>query len=201
MSKFLIGCGVLLAIVGIPLLIVASAILGTYNTAIVKGKEVDTAWAQVETQYQRRFDLIPNVTNAVKGFLVQERTILESIAEARTRYASAESGSPEKVQAQGQLDSALARLLVVVENYPNLKSDATVQSLIDELAGTENRINVARIRYNEVANEYNTYIAKFPASLIAGVFNFREKALYKSAEGADKAPVVDLNVETNESTK
>src|SRR5260221_275948 len=129
--------------------------MGTYNGFITQNQSVTTSWAQVETQYQRRFDLIPSLVEATKGVLRQEQTVFKAIADARKGYAGVPSGSVAKVQAAGTLDSALARLLVVIENYPQLKSNETVRDLMNELAGTENRINVARYRYNDTVQGYN----------------------------------------------
>ncbi len=191
----LILVGIFLALLVFVIMPVGGWLAGGYNGMVTQQKSVEYSWSQVETQYQRRYDLIPNLANATKGFLVQERGILESIAEARTRYAGSPSGSPAQVQAAGQLEGFLARLLIVVENYPTLKSDATVKALMDELAGTENRVTVARERYNEVTRTYNTHIATFPNNLLAGFFHFEAKPLFESLKEAEKPPVVDLQPE------
>ncbi len=156
---------------------------------------VSTSWSQVETQYQRRYDLIPNLANATKGYMAHEQTVFKDIADARTHYANAPTGSEDKVTATSQLEGALARLMVVMENYPNLKADQTVKGLMDELAGTENRVTVARERYNEVTRDYNIDIKKFPRNILAGMFNFSEKPLFTvQTEEASQAPKVDLEV-------
>lgn len=191
MKGFLIG----LAIVGVIVASIGSWIMGAYNGLVAHNETVDTAWSQVETQYQRRFDLVPNLVNATKGVLKQEQDVFGKIAEARTRYASAPSGSSEKVQATGQYESALARLLVVMENYPELKSIESVRILTDELTGTENRVLVARDRYNEQVRLWNTRVKRFPGNVLSGMFGFEAREFFKSDEEASKAPTVDLSVE------
>ena len=168
--------------------------IGSYNNFVQLDVGVDTAWAQVETQYQRRFDLVPNLVNAVKGTLVQEQKVFGDIAEARTRYAGAIGKNPgQAVAAANQLESALARLLVIMENYPQLRSIEAVQNLMIQLEGTENRIAVARERYNESVQMLNTQTRRFPANLIAKLFGFEQKEMFKSIEGAENAPAVDLS--------
>lgn len=167
-------------------------IWSTYNELVTSQEAVVTQWAQVETQYQRRFDLIPNLVNATKGYLTQEQKVFGDIAEARTRYAGTPSGSDEKVQATNQMEGVLSRLLVIMENYPQLQSNQTVKDLMVELTGTENRINVARQRYNEVAQSYNVSLKVFPDNLVANVAGFKEKTYFQSETGAEKAPVVNL---------
>lgn len=168
--------------------------LGTYNGLASESQQVDTQWAQVETQYQRRYDLIPNLVAATQGYLNQEKTIFKDIADARTGYAGAKSqGVDAQVKATSNLDSAVSRLLVVMENYPVLKSDATVKSLTDELAGTENRISVARQRYNENVQTYDLHLKTFPTVIFAGMFGYSAKPLYQSEATASTAPVVKLN--------
>lgn len=168
------------------------ALVGMYNNLVTMREGVDTQWSQVETQYQRRYDLIPNLTNSTKGYLAHEQQVFKDIADARTKYAGTTSGSSEQLAAQSDLEHALARLLVIIENYPDLKSDKTVQALMDELAGTENRITVARQRYNESARDYNVLVKKFPTNIFANMVGFEEKPLYEAREGADEAPEVDL---------
>lgn len=188
----------LLALVGILIIavffvgIIGLSVIGSYNSLVTERVGVDTAQSQIETQYQRRYDLIPGLVGATKGYLTQEQKVFGDIANARTHYAGAPTGSPDKIAAAGQLDGALSRLLVIVENYPDLKSNVTVQSLMDELAGTENRINVARQRYNEAVQGYNTDIHVFPRSVIAGVFNFKDRPFYQSQDGAQNAVPVNL---------
>lgn len=165
---------------------------GTYNLLTQQRVSCDTAWSQVETQYQRRFDLIPNLVEATKGYIIHERAVFDDIAQARTHYAGAVGD--DKIKAQGTLDSALARLMVIVENYPNLKANETVHDLMFELAGTENRVNVARQRYNEAIQIYNTSTQIFPSVFIARHFNFIQKSLYESIKGAEQSPKISLEV-------
>lgn len=169
-------------------------VAGSYNEMVSSRETVSTSWAQVETQYQRRYDLIPNLASATKGYLAHEQKVFKDIADARRNYASAPTGSDSKIQATSQMEGALARLLVVMENYPNLKSDQTIKGLMDELAGTENRVNVARQRYNEIARDYNIGIKSFPRNILAGMFGFKEKPLFESVSEAKQAPKVDLEV-------
>lgn len=166
----------------------------TYNYLIAVDQEVKTSWSNVETQYQRRFDLIPGLVEATKGFLKQEQKVFGDIAEARTHYAGTNANTEDRIDATNQLDSALARLMVIIENYPQLNSNETVRGLMDELAGTENRINVARDRYNSTAKKWNSVIKSFPSLIIANIFNYKEADFFKSEEGANKAVKVDLGL-------
>lgn len=172
--------------------ILAISFIGFYNSLVAKTQAIENQWAQVETQYQRRFDLIPNLVSSVEGIMAQEQEVFGQIAEARTRYSGAATVE-EKVKAAAQVESALGRLLVVMENYPELRSAENVSQLMDELAGTENRVAVERRRFNDLVKDYNTTIKKFPANLIAGTFGFNERAFFEAAEGAEKAPEVDIN--------
>ena len=158
---------VLIVLVVIALML-GSSFIGRRNQMAVKREAVNAAWAQVDVVLQRRADLIPNLVETVKGFAAQEQTVFGDIAKARSALLGAHSPA-EKIAANGQLDSALGRLLVVVENYPQLKSNENFLRLQDELAGTENRIAVERRRYNETVQDYNTYIALFPNSLVASL--------------------------------
>lgn len=171
--------------------VLALWVFSTYNSLVTKNVAIDGQWAQVETQYQRRFDLIPNLVSSTQGFMKQEKTIFEEIAKARTQYGGAKTVD-EKVQTASQLDGALSRLLVIMENYPDLKSNQTVAQLMDELAGTENRIAVERKRFNDVVGDFNITIKKVPTNMIAGMFGFKERAFFKSEEGAKTAPKVEL---------
>lgn len=175
-------------------IITYGAFTGSYNTIVTNNEKVTTAWSQVETQYQRRFDLVPNLVNATKGTLKQEQAVFGAIAEARTRYASAPAGTNEQVQATGQYEGALARLLIVMENYPELKSIDSVNKLTDELAGTENRVAVARDRYNQSVQDYNLTVKRFPRNIVASLFGFKEREFFKADEGAKTAPTVNLDV-------
>jgi LemA protein len=166
-------------------------LINTYNGLVRQNQAVEESWAQVESQYQRRFDLIPNLVEAAKGFMKQEKDIFDNLAKARQGYAGANTVS-EKAEAAGQVESALGRLLVIMENYPELKSNETVQSLMDELAGTENRISVERKRYNEQVKGFNTSIKTFPTVMMARILGFEEKAYFEAVEAAATAPKVNL---------
>ena len=181
-------------LIGAIVLLVALSFIGFYNQLITKTQNIDGQWAQVETQYQRRFDLIPNLVSSVEGIMEQEQEVFGAIAEARTKYAGATTVD-EKAAAATQVESALGRLLVIMENYPELRSNESVLALMDELAGTENRISVERGRFNDLVKDYNITIKKFPARLIAGMFGFNERAFFEAAEGAETAPQVEINPE------
>ncbi|MEN9613984.1 MAG: hypothetical protein RLZZ347_291 [Candidatus Parcubacteria bacterium] len=163
----------------------------TYNKLVAGNESVNSLWAQVETQYQRRFDLIPNLVSAVKGTLKQEQKVFGDIADARTHYSGA-VGVDAKAQAAGEVESALSRLLVIVENYPQLKSSATVEALMSELEGTENRISVERKRFNDGVQGYNLLTKRFPSSLVARIGGFTARPYFESAKEAATAPKVDL---------
>jgi len=180
-----------IGIIAIILLIIGGGMWGTYNSLVTKSQVIDGQWAQVETQYQRRFDLIPNLVNSVKGYMTQEKTIFDNLADARSRYAGATTPD-EKAIAGGEVEAALARLLVVMENYPDLRSIEAITSLMDELSGTENRISVERRKYNEAVRDYNTAIKTFPRNMLAGMFGFTEREYFKSVSGADQVPKVEF---------
>jgi LemA protein len=184
---------VILVLVVVLALIFGSMYVGRRNQMAIKREAVNAAWAQVDVVLQRRSDLIPNLVETVKGYAVQEQKVFGDIAAARAALGGARTPA-EKISANGALDSALSRLLVVVENYPQLKSNENFQRLQDELAGTENRIAVERRRYNETVQDYNTYISLFPNSLIASLAGFaRNDAYFKTDEGARNAPKVNFN--------
>ena len=164
----------------------------SYNRFVSQEEAVKAQFAQVDNQLQRRNDLIPNLVEATKGFAQQERDVYQSIADSRAKLAGAQTPE-QKIQAANEQSSALARLLVVVENYPQLKSNETFARLMDELAGTENRIAVERMRYNEKVQEYNTSRRSFPANITAGVFGFKEYPLYQVPESAKVNPKVDFS--------
>ena len=165
--------------------------LFSYNSFVGKNEAVDNQWAQVESQYQRRFDLIPNLVNSVKGAMAQEKAVFDSIAEARTRYAGAKTVD-EKAAAAGQVETSFARLLAVMENYPTLKSIDTVNGLMAELSGTENRISVERKRFNDSVRTLNVSVKRFPSNLIAKVFSFGERGYFESAAGSENTPKVEF---------
>ncbi|AVX30824.1 MAG: LemA family protein [Bacillota bacterium] len=179
-----------LVILGI-VLVLGMSLSSTYNNLVTMEQQVESSWAQVQNQLQRRADLIPNLVETVKGYAAHEKEVLGNIAEARSRLAGARTPA-EAATANAQLDSALSRLLVVVENYPNLKADANFRQLMDELAGTENRIAVARQDYNKAVQAYNTYLKSFPTNLVAGVFGFNAKEFFQAQPGAEQAPKVDF---------
>ena len=165
----------------------------SYNRFVSQEEAIKAQWAQVENQLQRRNDLIPNLVEATKGFAQQERDVFQAIADSRAKLAGA-STPEQKMAAANEQTSALARLLVVVENYPTLKSDATFARLMDELAGTENRIAVERMRYNERVQEYKTARRSFPANITAGIFGFKDEyQLFQAPESAKVAPKVDFS--------
>ena len=184
---------VIVVILLILALFLGSAYVSRRNQMAIKREAVNAAWAQVDVVLQRRADLIPNLVQTVKGFAVHEEQVFSEIAQARSALIGARTPS-EKIAANGALDSALSRLLVVVENYPQLKSNENFLRLQDELAGTENRIAVERRRYNDSVQDYNTFIATFPNSVIAGMAGFtRNDAYFKTDEGARTAPKVNFN--------
>ena len=181
--------GVILGGLVLAALFVAGYVRSTYNDFVSLQEQNRTAWAQVENQLQRRNDLIPNYVETVKGYAKQETTIFTQIAEARAKIGSAQS-VPEKIAANNELSGALARLLVIVERYPDLKSSENFMRLQDELAGTENRISTERMRYNEAVRTYNVRVRQFPANIVAGSFNFEPAALFEAPEAAKEVPKV-----------
>lgn len=179
-------------ILGGTVLVIGLWLMGAYNRLVGLDQSVDSQWAQVETQYQRRFDLIPNLVESTKGVLEQEQEVFSQIATARQGYAGAQTQA-DQVQAANQLESALGRLLVIVENYPELKSNQTVQDLMVELAGAENRISVERKRYNDEVQTYNTTVKTFPTVMVARLFAYGEKSYFEAVETAATAPEVNLD--------
>jgi len=163
----------------------------SYNSLVSLNESADAQWAKVETQYQRRFDLIPNLVNSVKGVMTQEQAIFNSIADARTKYSGAQTAN-EKAAAAGEMESSLGRLLVIMENYPVLNSSNNVRDLMSQIEGTENRISVERSRFNDMIREYNLGIKRFPRSLLAAMFGFGEREYFESKEGTESAPSVNL---------
>ncbi|MDR0429934.1 MAG: LemA family protein [Tannerellaceae bacterium] len=174
---------------------------GLYNNMVTQDERVKTAWSQVENQYQRRLDLIPNLVNTVKAYATHERETLEGVVNARSK-ATQTTINPDNLTeesikqfqaAQGELSSALSRLMVVVERYPELKANENFKELQSQLESTENRIAVERMRFNEQAQVYNTYIRSFPNTIFAGMFGFYPKSYFAADPGAERAPVVDFN--------
>ena len=162
-----------------------------YNHLVSMDEAIKSAWAQIENQFQRRADLIPNLVSTVKGYAAHEREVIEGIADARARMAGART-LEEKMSASNALDSALGRLLVVVERYPNLKADRSFARLMDELAGTENRLSVERKRYNDLVQAYNVKIRRFPERAAAGLFRFEKATYFQVAESARVVPKVEF---------
>lgn len=192
MKVALIVLGGLLAIFIFIVLVFGGMYVGRKNEMVRKNEAINAAWAQVDNVLQRRADLIPNLVQTVKGFAAHEETVFGDIAAARAAMIGAKTPA-EKIAANGQLDSALERLLVVVENYPQLKSNENFLRLQDELAGTENRIAVERQRYNETIQDYNTYVSTFPNSLFAGWAGFkRNENYFKAPEAARSVPKVEF---------
>ena len=187
-------------------IIVALAVLlffwtkGVYNNLVTQDEGVKTAWSQVENQYQRRADLIPNLVNTVKGYAAHEKNTLEGVMNARAKATQTtidptnlnEETMKQYQAAQGELSNALSRLMVVVERYPELKANENFRELQVQLEGTENRITVERKRFNEVAQGYNTYVRTFPNNILSGIFGFQTKAYFTAEAGADKAPQVEF---------
>lgn len=179
-----------LVVVAIIVAIAAISVIGTYNGIVSRHEAITAKWAQVENQLQRRYDLIPNLVNSVKGYAAHEKTVFEEVTKARSQWANAAT-IDDKVRAASGMDSAVARLLVVAENYPDLKADQTFLRLMDELSGTENRIAVERMRYNEAVRDYNVTVRKFPGNIVASAFGYKPASEYfKSEEQAKNAPEV-----------
>ncbi len=175
------------------ILIIIFWVWGSYNNFIVLTQNIENQWAKVETQYQRRIDLIPNLVNTAKGYMQFEKSLLEEITSLRSQWMGAAT-TEDKVNFGNALDSALGRLLLVYENYPELKAIQAVSSLMDELAGTENRIAVERSRYNDMVRNYNTAIKMFPSNILANAFGFGERSYFQAQEGAEIAPTVNLTI-------
>ncbi len=189
-----------IAIIVVLLFAGYSWVKGTYNTMVTQDEGVKTAWSQVENQYQRRMDLIPNLVNTVKGYATHEKETLEGVVSARAEAtkttidpSNLNEESMKKFQAaQGELSSALSRLMLVIERYPDLKANQNFSELQAQLEGTENRISVERKRFNETAQSYNTYIRSFPTNILAGMSGFQPKAYFSAESGAEKAPKVEF---------
>jgi LemA protein len=190
---------ILLAVAGVGLVLlllvgglVGASYVSSRNAMVTKNEAIKQAWSQVDVVLERRADLIPNLVATVKGYAQQEQKVYGDIASARAGLLNAKTPA-DKIAANGQLDGAIGRLLLIVENYPNLKSDQNFMALQDELAGSENRIAVERRRYNEAIQDYNTYIGLFPNSIFAGWAGFqRNNAYFAASEGAREAPKVDF---------
>ena len=197
----MIGCGVLGAI-GVIVVIIVIWGVGIYNNLITLEEAVMQSWSKVENQYQRRADLIPNLVNTVQGVADFEQETFTAVTEARSRVGQI-NVTPELLenprafqmfqQAQDNLGSALSRLLVAVENYPQLKANENFLQLQQQLEGTENRISVERMKFNQQVQGYNTTIRRFPANFVAGIANFNQKEYFQAREGSDEAPVVEFD--------
>ncbi len=175
--------------VGIVVVIIVIWLVASYNGLVSMKETATSQWQQVETQYQRRLDLIPNLVESVKGVMKQEQTIFTELANARASYAGAQTLN-DKAVAAGQVESSLGRLLAVVENYPTLKSSDNVQNLMTQLEGTENRVSVERQRFNDDVKAYEVSIKTFPRSVIASMFGFTDIQYFQAAAGAEVAPQV-----------
>lgn len=182
---------IITAIIAVVVIIVGSILIGTYNGLVSSHAEVENALANIDTQLQRRADLIPNLLETVKGYMAHEQEVMTAVSDARARLAGA-STAEELQQADSAMTSALSRLLMVAENYPDLKADTQFTALSDELAGTENRIAVARRDYNQAVTAYNKSIRMFPKNLMASMFGFAEEPLFEADEGAKTAPKVEF---------
>lgn len=178
--------------------VIAIFLTSSYNSMVAQDEAVGTAWSNVENQYQRRSDLIPNLVNTVKGYAAHEKETFDAVVSARAKATqttvSIDDLTPEKIQAyqraQGEVGSALSRLLAVTENYPELKANENFKELQAQLEGTENRISVERRKFNETARSYNTAIRKFPRNIVAGLFGFEKHPYFEAEEGSEKAPEV-----------
>jgi len=194
------GLLITLGVIVLITILLYSFFVGKYNSMVELDENTSTAWANVETQYQRRADLIPNLVNTVKGFAEQEKDVLIGVTEARSKASSIQidpsnmtAANMQQFQAaQGELSSALSRLLVTVERYPDIKSNQNFLELQAQLEGTENRISVERRRFNETVNIYNKYIRKFPNSIVAGINDFGRRPLFEAQEGTENAPTVEF---------
>jgi LemA protein len=187
MKKGLVVIGIIIAAV----VLMGIMLMSSYNNFVTLEENVDQSYAQIENQLQRRLDLIPNLVNTVKGYASHEKEVIASISDARARLAGAKTVE-EEATANAELSGALSRLLVVVENYPNLKADQQFTQLMDELSGTENRISVARKDYNDQVAVYNKRIKQFPGAIIAGITGFDEKDYFTADPKAAEAPEVDF---------
>ena len=184
------GTVILIAVIAV-IAIIAFSCVGTYNSLVEQRENVDTQYSAIETQLQRRIDLIPNIVNTVKGYAAHESEVFGAVSDARARLAGA-STKEEAAEADSELTSAVSRLLMIAENYPDLKADTQFTALTDELAGTENRIAVARKDYNDAAKTYNTQIKTFPKVIIANLFGFEKAEYFEAADGAKSAPQVNF---------
>ena len=180
---------IIIGVIALLVLAMVGWFIGSYNMLVSLDANAKEKWANVETQYQRRFDLIPNLVSTVKGYAAHEEKLFTEITKLRSQWQNAPT-IDDKVTAANGLEGAIGRLLMVVENYPVLKASENFLSLQDELAGTENRVSVERTRYNEAVKQYNVATKRIPTSIIASMFGFKEKKMFEAAEGAENAPKV-----------
>ena len=183
---------IVIIVVVVILVAIIAGLVSNYNGVVSLSEEVDNKFATIDTMLQRRADLIPNLVNTVKGYTNQEQAVIDSVTDARAKLAGANSVG-EKANADQELSTALSNLLVVVENYPDLKSSQNFINLSDELAGTENRIATARKDYNDAVKEYNTKIKRFPTNIVSGMFGYGEKEYFQASEGSEEVTTVDFN--------
>lgn len=181
----------ILIIVAIVVVLFGMYSFTSYNSLVTLGVNADTQWKQVEVNYQRRFDLIPNLVESVKGIMKQEKDVFSELADARSRYSGATNAN-DKAKSAAQVESALGRLLVITENYPQLKSSDSVATLMSQLEGTENRISVERLRYNDAIKAYNLKVKTLPSSILASMFGFEERSYFEASAGSQIAPTVKL---------
>lgn len=197
--KFVIGTVITVAVV---IVIAGFTVMGQYNNMVSLDEQVKTKWSQVENVYQRRYDLIPNLVKTVQAYAEHEKELFQTVTEARAKAGGVLNISEEILnnpetfrkfqEVQGELSQVLQRMMVVMEQYPNVKADQNFLALQAQLEGSENRIAVERKRFNEAVNQYNAYIKKFPQVVVAGMFGFKEKAYFKSEKGSENAPKVNL---------
>lgn len=184
-----IAIGVIVLII----LILVGIVWGSYNSLVAKNQNVDKTWADVETQYQRRVDLIPNLVNVVQSYAKFEQETYSKITQLRSQWQTAKTNE-EQVKTTNEFESAISKLLLISENYPQLKADTQFTSLQDNLAETENMVSVARTRYNDAVRSYNTAVQVFPSNVIAGWYGFSERTYFSANPGAEEAPKVDIKV-------
>ena len=183
--------GIVIGGIALVLIIIVGSFVGTYNSMVEKSEQVDTKLADIDTQLQRRADLIPNLVNCVKGIMSHEQEAIDKVTTAREHLAGAK-GVSEKADADAELTGALNSFFSIAEGYPDLKASENYIAFMDELSGTENRVATARRDYNEAVQSYNTYIRKMPAAMFAGMFGFEKKELFEAKEGADAVPEVNF---------
>ena len=187
MNKKILGIGIAVAVV----VLIVGFFFVKYNEMVSLNEKIDSKYSDIDTQLQRRTDLIPNLVNSVKGIMAHEQEVIEKVTDARTKLVNAK-GLIEKANANSELTEALNSFVVIAESYPDLKANTNYITLMDELAGTENRIAVSRKDYNEAVEEYNSYIKKMPNSIFANMFNFKVKDYFKATEGANAVPQVNF---------